>query len=82
MAADTTVLKQTDPRKAEVIENLSKAFEGSYDLTKRDDMQKFVEGLVEFGKFVASTSSHATLSVTVGGSGVTGINVHAIPHDV
>lgn len=70
-----------DAKRAEHGEKLEKLFEGSYDLTKQPDKQKLVEALGEIGKTAAVTCTDASVSLTFGPNGITGLTVTTTPSE-
>jgi hypothetical protein len=68
-----------DEKRAEALGNLQQLFEKQYDLTTNSGRQALVEGLVEIGKFAGATCSQATLSLTLGANGLTGVTVNTTP---
>ena len=71
-----------DEGRANALSKLQDMFEREYDLSNQAQRQTFVEGMLEFAKHAAATGSSASISVTYGGSGLTGINVRAYPTPV
>jgi len=71
-----------DENRAKALGHLQEMFEKKYDLTTNAGRQALVEGLVEIGKHAAQTCSEATVSLTYGANGFTGLTVGAAPTPV
>ncbi|MFX9034989.1 hypothetical protein ABTN36_18415, partial [Acinetobacter baumannii] len=68
-----------DEKRAAACEHLQKCFERSYDLTKNGDRLTLVEALTEIGKATAMTGKSATLALSFGADGITGVTVTSVP---
>ncbi len=72
----------SDPKRKENCDYLQKCFERSYDLSKNGDKMTLVEAMSEIGKVVAVSASTATLTLSFGQDGITGVSVTSIPKKV
>lgn len=72
-------LREANPKYAEFLEGLLERYERTFQVQKKSDGADCYEGIREFGKLIVQSSSMATISVTVGGDGITRLVVEAVP---
>ena len=71
-----------DENRAKALGHLQEMFEKGYDLTTNAGRQSLVEGLAELGKHAATTCSNATVNISFGANGITGISIGTTPNPV
>lgn len=79
MSGISPVLKEEQPELAEVIEQIMRRFDRSYDLSQMEDASTLAEGLHEIGGHIALNGARASVSIDVGGQGIVSISVNVTP---
>lgn len=76
---DVTVMLPNHPERADFVQQWGRQYEKSYDLTVGRGQRDLVEAVTEMAKHVAMNSEEGSVSVEVGGDGVTRMVVSVRP---
>ena len=71
-------LKENNPDLDREIERLQR-FDGVYDFLKIPDQATFAEALQTLGRHIAICSRQGSIRIHVGGQGIVGVDVSAMP---
>jgi hypothetical protein len=76
---DLTILREKNPAMAESIEAWRRKYQRNYDFNDSADQATFYEGMLEFGRHVATNAYGANVSLSVSTQGVSGLSVSVMP---